>query len=69
MLGVAALLSSCSSGIDKRNKMIISARDQRLLLLVDRAAQLVYQLAQLFDIPLDLGDRWIAQRITLTKTR
>jgi len=33
MIGAAALLSSCGSHVDTRNKMIISARDQRLLLI------------------------------------
>lgn len=33
--GVAVLLSSCGARVDKRNKMIISARDQRMLLLRD----------------------------------
>ncbi len=35
VLSAAALLSSCGSKIDTRNKMIISARDQRLLLIRD----------------------------------
>ncbi len=35
MIGAAVLLTSCGGGMDTRNKMIISARDQRMLLLRD----------------------------------
>ncbi len=33
--GLALLVSGCGAGVDRRNKMIVSVRDQRLLLLRD----------------------------------